>query len=138
MVSIGGAATEDSADPQLIVSFGVCLVCPLTTQVSIIILKKSYALCLSSPRRSNSRMSFCFSGELRTSRRVTLSGLSVPSNTLAVQHHGPQHPLHMHLVVVVVFDLVTAIPCKILVSKLQRPPKMTNLERKEYHCQVHK
>jgi hypothetical protein len=29
MVSIaGGAATEDSADPELIVSFGVCLMCP--------------------------------------------------------------------------------------------------------------
>jgi hypothetical protein len=36
IVSIGGAATENSADPELIVSFGVCLVCLLPAQVSIL------------------------------------------------------------------------------------------------------
>jgi hypothetical protein len=39
MVSIGGATTEDSADPELIVSFGVCLVCPLTAQLCILVLE---------------------------------------------------------------------------------------------------
>jgi hypothetical protein len=36
MVSIGGAATENSSDSELIVSFGVCLVCPLPAQVCIV------------------------------------------------------------------------------------------------------
>jgi hypothetical protein len=40
MVSIaGGATTEDSADPELIVSFGVCRVCPLPDQACILVLK---------------------------------------------------------------------------------------------------
>jgi hypothetical protein len=38
MISIGGAATEDSADPELIVSFGVYLVCPLPAQVCFLVL----------------------------------------------------------------------------------------------------
>jgi hypothetical protein len=40
MVSIGGAATEDSADSELITSFGVRLVvCPLPAQVCILVLE---------------------------------------------------------------------------------------------------
>jgi hypothetical protein len=39
MVSIGGAATENSSDSELIVSFGVCLVCPLPAQVCILVLE---------------------------------------------------------------------------------------------------
>jgi hypothetical protein len=42
MVSIGGVATEDSADPELIVSFGVCLVCPLRAEVFDKFLVKSW------------------------------------------------------------------------------------------------
>jgi hypothetical protein len=38
MVSIDGAATEDSTNPQLIVSFGVCVMCPLPNQVCILVL----------------------------------------------------------------------------------------------------
>ena len=54
MVSIGGVATEYSADPELIVSFGVCVACPIPAQVCILVLEsKSSSLCsLSSPRRS--------------------------------------------------------------------------------------
>jgi hypothetical protein len=34
MLLIGGVVTEDSADPDLIVSFGVCLVvCPLPAEL---------------------------------------------------------------------------------------------------------
>jgi hypothetical protein len=32
-------ATEDSADPELIVSIGVCLVCPLSDQICILVLE---------------------------------------------------------------------------------------------------
>jgi hypothetical protein len=39
MVSIEGVATEDSADLELIVSFGVCLICPLPAEVCILALK---------------------------------------------------------------------------------------------------
>jgi hypothetical protein len=40
MVSIaGGTATEDSADRELIVSFGVSFVCPLSAQACILVLE---------------------------------------------------------------------------------------------------
>jgi hypothetical protein len=39
IASIGGVATEYSADPELIVSFGVCVACPLPAQVCILVLE---------------------------------------------------------------------------------------------------
>jgi hypothetical protein len=39
MVSIGGAATEDSADPELILSFDVYLACPLPAQACIVVME---------------------------------------------------------------------------------------------------